>query len=477
MLQVKYAKLGEQRGAKRLWLEGKRLADAGFVPGARYRLAIDHDHQRLVLEIADGSRQVSQKTRNGDRVIPVIDIANRDLATVFGEGIERVKVEMAQGCIRITVHPDDAAMLERAERLRTKLQSGAPLQVGSIAHGGGILDHAVHEGLKAAGIDTELAWAIEVEHDYLEAAMANNPVWTDRTVAIEAPMEEVEPAILPRVEIMNAGLPCTGASLSGRSKNRLEFAEQHETAGPLFLAFLQFVRATQPGCLVFENVPSYANTVSFHVIRQVLEKWGYELHETELDGAVMGALEERKRLCVVAVTRGIRFDWGLLAPMRRKEASLGEVLEEIPHDSPRWKTYDYLAEKEERDIAAGKGFRRQLLGPLDTKCGTIGRGYHKSRSTEPFIRHPADPSRSRLLTPAEHARVKTIPAGLVAGLSDTTAHEVLGQSVVHTAFAAVGKLLGQALGAWARATQDIAQAVQAAVVPATDTPSAQISMF
>lgn len=307
--------------------------------------------------------------------------------------------------------------------------------------------------------------------------MANNPVWTDRTVAIEAPMEEVEPAILPRVEIMNAGLPCTGASLSGRSKNRLEFAEQHETAGPLFLAFLQFVRATQPGCLVFENVPSYANTVSFHVIRQVLEKWGYELHETELDGAVMGALEERKRLCVVAVTRGIRFDWGLLAPMRRKEASLGEVLEEIPHDSPRWKTYDYLAEKEERDIAAGKGFRRQLLGPLDTKCGTIGRGYHKSRSTEPFIRHPADPSRSRLLTPAEHARVKTIPAGLVAGLSDTTAHEVLGQSVVHTAFAAVGKLLGQALGAWARATQDIAQAVQAAVVPATDTPSAQISMF
>jgi len=36
----------------------------------------------------------------------------------------------------------------------------------------------------------------------------------------------------------------------------------------------------------------------------------------------------------------------------------------------------------------------------------------------------------RLFTPAEHAAVKSIPARLIAsGISKTTAHEILGQSV------------------------------------------------
>lgn len=87
---------------------------------------------------------------------------------------------------------------------------------------------------------------------------------------------------------------------------------------------------------------------------------------------------------------------------------------------------------------------QKAIDGSEPRCGTIGRGYQKARSTEPFLKHPTN-GKQRLFTPVEHARVKTIPEQLVAGLSDTTAHEILGQSVIHAAFMAVGKLVGETL--------------------------------
>ena len=81
-----------------------------------------------------------------------------------------------------------------------------------------------------------------------------------------------------------------------------------------------------------------------------------------------------------------------------------------------------------RDSQAGKGFaKRQLLTGDETKVGTIGRHYAKRRSTEPFI--VRDDGKERLLTPTEHARVKSIPERLIAGNGMTIAHQILGQSV------------------------------------------------
>ena len=472
MLQVIYRKLANHKGAKRVWLEGRRLNDAGFVPGVRYRLTVDRNARALTLDLTEGTHVVSRK-RVHEREVPVIDLCNRELAELFGT-IDRVKVEIHPERIRLTIHPDDAATLERAERLIAKVKAGTPLNVGSLAHGGGILDHAVHTGLKQAGIPSRLAFACEIETQYLESSLANSGLWDSESIAIEAPMEEVEPDILPKVELLCAGLPCTGASLSGRAKNGLKFAEQHETAGTLFVAFLRILKACQPACLVFENVTPYANTVSYHVVSDVLKQWGYDLHETVLDGNAMGALEDRKRLCLVAVTKGVPFDLTGLAAVREKEATLGEVLEDIPIDSPAWKECTYLAEKEARDIEAGKGFRRQLLGPEDVKCGTIGKSYAKLRSTEPFLRHPSNDGRSRIFTPTEHARAKTIPAHLVEGLSNTTAHEVLGQSIIWAAFVAVAKLLGEHLVSFGR---DGIASVVAPVPPVVSALPSQGSLF
>ncbi len=442
MSNVVYAKFGEHRGTRRIWLEGERLARQGIAPGARFRVEIVPGRVSLLFA-QEGDRVVSAK-RRGDRARPVIDVNRAEVAAALGNG-ERVRVVIRPNRIDITPHHIDVARDRREARLRGKLSAGEALDVGTLAHGAGILDHALHEGLDDAGVPARLAFAVEIEPAYLDTSERNNPLWDARSIAIEGDMLEVEADKLPALDVLVAGLPCTGASLSGRAKNRLTAAEEHPTAGALFVAFLRIVEACNPAVVLLENVPQYQTTASMAVIRAVLVHRGYRIEETILDGNALGALEARQRLCMVAVSSGLpSIPLDGLEPIRRREATLAEVLEDVPEDSPRWKAFAYLDAKETRDKAAGKGFARQVLDADAESCGTIGAGYAKCRSTEPFLRNPRT-GLQRILTPREHAAVKGIPFALVEGESETRQHEMLGQSVIHPAFRAVGRRIGAVL--------------------------------
>ncbi|WP_019025369.1 MULTISPECIES: DNA cytosine methyltransferase [unclassified Thioalkalivibrio] len=446
---VIYSKIGEHRGRKRLWLEGGHLARAGIEPGQTFELSPltrkpGGAAQGITLSFTPaGDRKVYQRKRR-DRIFPVIDLKHEEIEKILG-GAERVRVVVQSGRIEVTLHHHDAATRNRSQTLNGRIERGLPVRIGSLCHGGGVLDHALHSGLKSAGIDSTLAFANEVDGHYLSASLERNPVWSDKSVAIESPMQEIEWGTLPAIDLLVAGIPCTGASKSGRTKNRLANAEDHETAGALFVSFLAAIQSLNPSVVILENVPEYGNTVSMTVIRSVMASLGYSLHESVLDGFELGALERRKRFCLVATNEDIPFEFGSLRPIRQREQRIADVLEPIALNDPRWKSYDYLANKEARDKAAGKGFRRQLLTGTESSLGTIGRGYYRVRSTEPQIQHPVDPNLSRLLTPTEHARVKAIPEKLIHGLNPTRAHEILGQSVIHCAFEAVGRHLGLAL--------------------------------
>ena len=125
--------------------------------------------------------------------------------------------------------------------------------------------------------------------------------------------------------------------------------------------------------------------------------------------------------------------------------TVSSILEPIPDASERWKSFDYLAAKEQRDIQAKKGFRRQLIEPDMKSVGCIGKYYAKCRSTEPFLVHPNNKSLSRIFTAVEHCRLKNAPEFMIRGLSETRAHEALGQSVIYTCFRAVGVAISQAI--------------------------------
>lgn len=436
---ITYAKIGAHRGRSRLWLEGRKLERAGIAPGERFSVTWDPETRLVSLEFgAEGDRVVSRRQRGG-REMPIIDVSADAIEDALGEGIQRAKVTIGKGRITVEVHPDDAAAQERIDRLVSRIANGEPLETGSLAHGGGVLDHAIHTGLKDQGIKARLAFAVEIDDAILEAAASNNDVWDDDTIQIHGGMEEVDLPSLPKVDILVAGLPCVGASKSGKSKNKIATAEDHPTAGALFVAFLSIVKHTNPSIVILENVTDYRLSSSASVIRAALTTYGYQIHETVLEGNDFGALEDRRRLCMIAVSSKLTLDLDALVPTRNKEACLGDVLEDISPDAEIWRSYVYLIQKAERDKAAGKGFKMNLIGPEATRVGTIGAGYWKGRQTEPKVRHPDDPDLMRLLTPGEHAAVKTIPPELVSGLSWTLAHTILGNSVIWEAWRSVGR--------------------------------------
>lgn len=460
MATIINTKLGEHRGKKRIWLEGSKLAREGYQPGMKYDLQIKDS--KIHLRVTEtGKFTVSRRERNG-HIMPIIDISASELAELF-DGVDMLRVAIKRGVIVVSAHHQHQRVKERVELLAEKLKNGKPLSVGSLFHGGGVLDKAMHHGFQDAGITSKVAIAVELEAKYIDSSISNNPeLFDDDSVIIESPVEAVNLSRNPQpIQILIGGIPCTGASLAGRARNKLKFAESHDAAGAMFFNFLSFVDVLNPAIVVIENVEAYAQTASMEVIRSVLSSLGYQIQERILCGNEFGALERRQRLCVVALSKGIEgFDLESVLPVRAKEARLRDIFEPIPDDSERWKPYSYLADKEKRDRAAGKGFARQLLTGDEEYCGTIGKGYKKARSTEPFAIHPTDPSLSRLFTVVEHALVKAVPLSVIEGLSDTTAHEILGQSIIYPAFQAVARALGESLSRWVNPVAAVEQSTE-----------------
>lgn len=453
MQALSVAKIGsDKRGTARIWLEGRRLERAGFIPAARYEISFDEATRSITLSLAaNGDRMVSRKTR-GDAELPVIDIANGKLLSAF-DGLDSVKIRFDSGAVIISPTATDLRKLERAERLRRRMNSGEALAVGSVSTGLGILALAMHEGLEAAGLKSDLKFAVDIEPAYLEQCAKANPAWDASTIAVEAPMQELAfdaSALLrlPKVDILEAGIPCTAHSPAGRAKKSLAKPEDDPQAGHLVAGFLAIAAAVNPAVILVENVPSYMTSASFSILTNQLREWGYAVHADVLKGSEFGCLEHRDRMAMVAVTEGIEFDIETLVVPNQEPAMLGDYLEDVADDSPLWSPMSYLRKKEERDIAAGKGFRMQIFQPDSSKIATLTRGYAKIRSTDPKLQHPTDPTLLRQITPIEHARIKGVPEKMIEGLGITIAHQMLGQSILAKPFRALADHIGNALVAW-----------------------------
>lgn len=445
--QISYLSVGEHRDNRRIWMEGKRLAACGFDRGQAYAVILDVSRRCLTLEACEGGDRVvsGRQDASSGTVQPIIELSNADitrhLETCMGNP-SRVRVTLEVGTITVTLQEIEANRQIREARVTERARERR-ISEGVVCAGGGISAWALALGLEDRGYTATCEWILDRDGRYLESAIRNVPVVTPGTRIFEATVEEIEPTLLPPIDILSVSLPCVGFSKSGISKKHLEFPEE-DASGTAFLGLLGIIRCTNPSVIVHENVPAFQGSVTCHLMTRFLETLGYAVGSRIL-GRELGAFERRERHILLAVSRGLspKVDMDRIEPSMTAPRRLADFLEEIPDDSPRWKRFDYLGAKEDRDIAQGKGFRRQVLGADAPSCGTIGRGYHKARSTEPFVAHPKDPRLSRLLTPAEHAAAKGVPARAVAGLSETTAHEILGQSVLFPVFRSIGQLLGR----------------------------------
>jgi len=460
MQAVWIKKLGFHRGRRRLWIESRKLAVAGMLPGMRYHIEHLEHGVRLRLK-PDGTHQVSRKQK-GEREIPIIDI-NSDEWLAPLHDCDVVRIVLHADGLYVLRPASVRAQRERLERLAEQLRKGE-VHTGSIAHGGGILSHACHQGLQDEGIKATLRFAVEIDETYLEQSLQANDATSSQTVALAAPLQEIVQddwvmQHLPKVEVLEMGLPCSGASRAGKSKRGLSMMEDHPEVGHLVHAALCVIQRVQPSVIVLENVEDYAVSASAQILRHQLRDMGYEVREHVLNARDFGCLEARVRWALVATTAG-------LPPIERIEpeapeqpARLGDLLESVAEDDARWSDMAYLKDKEQRDIEAGKGFRMQVVDANATSVPTIRKAYNKGGSTDPYVAHPSKAGLMRKFTAREHARIKGVPEHLVEGLSETAAHEILGQGIAYAPFRSLFRAVGACLVRFAQSCRDGAEAL------------------
>ncbi|SFF34092.1 DNA cytosine methyltransferase [Paracidovorax wautersii] len=441
-------KIGRHRGKPRVYFDSLQLVRAGFSPGEQFE--VDVDGQRVTItKKSDGSRVVSSKNKNG-KVLPVIDINSEKLLSIF-EGMESIRVVFTDKAVYLLPMASEVKRVGRLARLREKLAEGKPLQVASLSHGGGILSHAIHQGLKDAGLDASLAVANEIREDLLMHSIEANDLWNDKTMGLGMPMQELMQddwllSKLPYCDILEGGIPCSAASTAGRARKGLGMMEDDADVGHLVVPTLSLIGRLQPALVVIENVVPYRASASANLLRYTLRDMGYDTHEAVIKGKGFGCLEDRVRWCFVAVTRGLSFDFHDIEPAPSEVRRLGEFMDnDIGPDDPAWRTFSYLETKRARDEEKGNRFLPQVVTPDSTSVPVMRKGMWRGGSSDPRIAHPTDPSLSRLITVGEHGRIKGVPEHIYEGLSAVMGHEMLGQAVAYEPFRAVGERIGQCL--------------------------------
>ena len=285
----------------------------------------------------------------------------------------------------------EALIKQREQNIHQAILSNKALQMGSAFSGNGILDLSIHEGLEDMGINSYCKFGMEWIEEYALSNLDNNyKVWRDDSFLLIGDVRNVNVHLkkLPVTHGNAMGVPCVGASKSGLVKNAISCAEEHEVAGALFISALDINLYSNTGFIVLENVPEYQSTVSMEVVRSTLIASGYNIAETVLGGNDYGALENRYRLALLATSKGLGDTREVLLNIPatvEKQPNLAAILENVPRTSTMWSWRDYLDAKAVNDKAKGNNFDQQLLTGEAEKCGTIGEGYMKGRSTEPFI--------------------------------------------------------------------------------------------
>ena len=422
--QITYTKIGTNRITPRLWIEGVKLAAAGFNRGDRY--SIRHDRGTLTIHRSPtGNRKVSGRTRHG-KDVPVIDLEMQSLLQSF-DPESRVRVTFSADTITVTLHHEDRAIAEREKAFRTALSEKA-LTEASLFTGAGISTLAIHQAITDAGYKAKVRWVVDTELKYLQVGYSNNYAITDETCAIIGRAEEIEPAYYTPVNILSFSMPCAGFSTAGKSKHKLS-AETHDSATSLF-GVVNAIRSANPAVLISENVTEAQTAPAYVLLKAELTRLGYCIFERILDSNDTGSVENRRRYWFIAISKGLAQGFQFLTATYGRHTDRRTIADILETDIPEalWSDNTYLKEKAVRDRRDGKGFaNRQLLTGEEERCGTIGRHYNKRRSTEPFITR--EDGSERLFTPVEHARVKSIPEAIIQDVNATNAHEILGQSI------------------------------------------------
>jgi DNA (cytosine-5)-methyltransferase 1 len=318
------------------------------------------------------------------------------------------------------------------------------IEVIEMFPGGGTLLEALTTGLKQAGAEVTVGGLIELEPRYLAISAKAHPeasTWTGSA-------GEWHPAELssPRkaVRLFAAGIPCTGASKAGLSKNGLSCAEEHPDVGYLFLPTIHYIRLHKPEIVVLENTDTYRGTLSARLLREALAVSGYTCDERVVNPLKEFAAPSQRKRWVLVASRIGRFPW--IYEAKAFNGTLAAYLDpETPEDDAESATPEQVAAASkycQRKKAEGCGFEMSIVGPESDSIGVLPKSYGKRQHTATYVRTKKS---YRMIRPREIARLHGFKRDLFAGLPKTTQYELYGQGVVASPFICLGECIARFL--------------------------------
>lgn len=441
-----------------------KLAEIGLTPGQRF--SVDYEpNQITVLADDKGGRVISEKVyryRKGDVIGSRLDLKNQKVAE-SAEDQEMMLAIYSPGKLIICLLPIERRARERSKQLLGRLRSGKPFRTGSLFTGVGMGDIGAESGLKKAGISSDLVFTNDIDPLSINTLVANNPAYSKgktRTYAMD--MHHLTGDELNGIDILSAGIVCKNSS-------KLNVAHRDEPErcpdyGHLFASFLNVMAGNQwrVPIVTIENVVPYAKTIGFDIICRIFKAQGYELYLADpdsqdietykgLDSHDYGALESRKRLFAIFVTKGVPMEFSALRALKRScKLTVGGIRE----DESRFSDKDYNIGNGLKSAFERKGRRNNLAYDRDTKVKTITAGHYRGRAEDPYPVKPDDPTRFRFFTDVEIARIKQMPDDLVDGVAAKKHQgQMLGNGILGGVSEAVFFCLGVSLKTWQKLKQ------------------------
>ncbi|SLN04394.1 DNA-cytosine methyltransferase [Brachybacterium faecium] len=111
-------------------------------------------------------------------------------------------------------------------------------------------------------------------------------------------IRNVTPDMIPKIDVLTAGFPCTSFSIAGYRKGF-----EDENTGDLFFETLRLIVAKKPQVVFLENVKnlvSHDKGNTFKIIRESLEENGYHIKYKVLNASEYGNIpQNRERIYIV----------------------------------------------------------------------------------------------------------------------------------------------------------------------------------
>jgi len=147
-------------------------------------------------------------------------------------------------------------------------------------------------GLSSAGLDVK--WGLEHDEEIAQVARDNGlDIHT-------ADVTEVDPSWYERVDVLHASPPCPNFSVAKTG------GEETDEDVSLAEATVRFADEIEPQLFTLENVWGYRKSQSWKLIREDLQRSGYDWNAWKLNCADYGVPQTRKRMIVAARKGGPR---------------------------------------------------------------------------------------------------------------------------------------------------------------------------